>query len=46
LPALALERPAMTYVRARLGDRLGHQLAQAYQRWHPSSGRQAGDRFL
>jgi hypothetical protein len=25
--ALALERPAMTYVRAQLGDRLGRQLA-------------------
>jgi hypothetical protein len=45
--ALALERPAMTYVRAQLGDRLGSQLARAYQRWwHPSSGRRAGDRFL
>jgi hypothetical protein len=45
--ALALERPAMAYVRAQLGDRLGRQLARAYQRWrHPSSGRRAGDRFL
>jgi hypothetical protein len=45
--ALALERPAMTYVRARLGDRLGRQLAVAYRRWlHPSSGRRPGDRFL
>jgi hypothetical protein len=45
--ALALERPAMTYVRAQLGQRLGRQLARAYQRWrHPSSGRRAGDRFL
>jgi hypothetical protein len=45
--ALALERPAMTYVRAQLGDRLGRQLARAYRRWrHPSSGRRAGDRFL
>jgi hypothetical protein len=45
--ALALERPAMTYVRARLGDRLQGQLARAYRRWrHPSSGRRAGDRFL
>jgi hypothetical protein len=44
--ALALERPAMTYVRAQLGDRLGCQLARAYQRWrHPSSSRRAGDRF-
>jgi hypothetical protein len=45
--ALALERPAMTYVRAQLADRLGHQLARAYRRWrHPSSGRWAGDQFL
>jgi hypothetical protein len=45
--ALALERPAMTYVRGQLADRLGRQLARAYRRWrHPSSGRRAGDRFL
>jgi hypothetical protein len=45
--ALALERPAMTYVRGQLGDRLQRQLARAYWRWrHPSSGRRAGDRFL
>jgi hypothetical protein len=45
--ALALERPAMTYVRGQLGDRLQRQLARADQRWrHPSSGRRAGDRFL
>jgi hypothetical protein len=44
--ALALERPAMTYVRAQLGDRLGRQLAHASRRWRqPSSGRRAGDRF-
>jgi hypothetical protein len=44
--ALALERPAMTYVRAQLGDRLGHQLAQPDRRWrHPSSGRRPDDRF-
>jgi hypothetical protein len=30
--ALALERPAMTYVRAQLGDRLQHQLARAARR--------------
>jgi hypothetical protein len=30
--ALALERPAMTYVRAQLADRLQHQLAQASRR--------------
>jgi len=45
--ALALERPAMTYVRAQLGDRLQRQLARAYRRWrYPSSGRRPGDRFL
>jgi hypothetical protein len=45
--APALERPAMTYVRAQLGDRLQRQLAQAYRRWRlPSSGRRPGDRFL
>jgi hypothetical protein len=45
--ALALERPAMTYVRAQLGDWLGRQLARAYRRWlHPTSGRRPGDRFL
>jgi hypothetical protein len=44
--ALALERPAMTYVRGQLGDRLGRQLARAYQRWrHPTSGPRPGDRF-
>jgi hypothetical protein len=45
--ALALERPAMTYVRTQLGDRLQPQLARAYWRWrHQISGRQPGDRFL
>jgi hypothetical protein len=45
--ALAMERPAMTLVRAQLGDRLQRQLARAYRRWlDPSSGRQPGDRFL
>jgi hypothetical protein len=45
--ALALERPAMTYVRAQLRDRLDRRLARAYRRWlHPSSGRLRGDRFL
>jgi len=45
--ALALERPAMTYVRAQLGERLQRQLARAYQRWrHLTSGHLSGDRFL
>jgi hypothetical protein len=43
---LALERPAMTFVRARLGDRLQGQLAHAYRPLpQPSSGRRPGDRF-
>jgi hypothetical protein len=33
--ALALERPAMTYVRAQLGDRLQRQLARAARRQYP-----------
>jgi hypothetical protein len=45
--ALALERPAMTYVRAQLGDRLGRQLARAYRQWrYQTSGHLSGDRFL
>jgi hypothetical protein len=44
--ALALERPAVTYVRAQLGDRLQLELARASRRWrHPSSGQLSGDRF-
>jgi hypothetical protein len=42
--ALALERPAMTYVRAQLGDRLQGQLARASRRWRhprPATGGQA-----
>src|SRR5512133_2910205 len=33
--ALAMQRPAMTLVRAQLGDRLGRQLAAASRRWRP-----------
>jgi hypothetical protein len=45
--ALALERPAMTYVREQLRQRLTHQVGRAYRRWlHPTSGRRPGDRFL
>jgi hypothetical protein len=45
--ALALERPAMTYVREQLRERLARQLGRAWRRWlHPTSGRRAGDRFL
>ena len=45
--ALALERPAMTYVREQLRQRLTRQVGQAYLRWlHPTSGRRPGDDFL
>jgi hypothetical protein len=45
--ALALERPAMIYVRDQLRQRLGRQVGRAYRRWlHPTSGRHPGDRFL
>jgi hypothetical protein len=44
--ALAFERPAMTYVRAQLADRLGRQLARAYRQWRQPSRRRPGDRFL
>jgi hypothetical protein len=44
--ALALERPAMTYVRAQLADRLGRQLVRAYRQWRQPSSRRPGDRFL
>jgi hypothetical protein len=45
--ALALERPAMTYVREQLRDRLAGQVGRAYRRWlHPTSGRRPDDRFL
>jgi hypothetical protein len=45
--ALALERPAMTYVREQLRKRLGRQVGRAWWRWlHPTSGRRPGDRFL
>ena len=45
--ALALERPAMTYLREQLRQRLARQVGQAYRRWlHPTSGRRPGDTFL
>ena len=44
---LALERPAITYGRAQLGDRLQRQLARAYRRWQRlTSGQVSGGRFL
>jgi hypothetical protein len=45
--ALALERPAMTFVRERVRHRLAHQVGQAFRQWlHPSGGRRPGDDFL
>jgi hypothetical protein len=45
--ALALERPAMTYVREQLRQRLARQLRRAWRRWlHPTSGRRPDDRLL
>ena len=45
--ALALERPAMTYVREQLRERSARQLRRAWRRWlHPTSGRRSGVRFL
>jgi hypothetical protein len=44
---LALERPAMTYMREQLRQRLARQVRRAWWRWlHPTSGRRPGDRFL
>jgi hypothetical protein len=44
--ALTLERPAMTYVRAQLGDRLGRQLAQPDPEVAASEQRPPGRRPL
>jgi hypothetical protein len=45
--ALALERPAMTYVREQFRQRLARQVSWAWRWWlHPTSGRRPGDRFL
>jgi hypothetical protein len=45
--ARSLARPAMTYVRSQLRDRLAARIARAHRRWlHPTSGRQPGERFL
>jgi hypothetical protein len=44
---LALERPAMTYVRAQLADRLDRRIGRAHQRRRSSSSRRRPeDRFL
>ncbi|HEY3006182.1 MAG TPA: hypothetical protein VGJ44_27795 [Kribbellaceae bacterium] len=45
--ALALDRPAMTYVREQLRQRLARQVGRAYRRWlHPTSGRRPDETFL
>jgi hypothetical protein len=45
--AHSLARPAMTYARSQLRDRLAARIARAHRRWlHPTSGRQPGDQFL
>jgi hypothetical protein len=45
--ALALKRPAMTYVREQLRQRLGWQVWRAFRCWlHPTSRRRPGNRFL
>jgi hypothetical protein len=43
----AMVRPAMTFAREQLRERLGRLVVRARRRWlHPSSGRHAGERFL
>jgi len=45
--AKALGRPAMTYARAELRDRVAGWLGKEYMRWpHPTSGRRPGETFL
>jgi hypothetical protein len=45
--AVALQRPAMTYLRAQLGERLDRRIARAHRRWRSSaSRRRPDDRFL
>ena len=45
--ALALERPAMTYVREQLRSRLAREVSRQYLRWlHPTSRRRPGESFL
>ena len=45
--ALALERPAMTYLRAQLADRLDRRIGRAHRRWRSlPSGRRPDNRFL
>ena len=45
--ALAVERPAMTYLRAQLADRLDRRIARAHRRWRSSArGRRPDARLL
>jgi hypothetical protein len=45
--AKALGRPAMTYARGELRERVSAWLAEQYLRWlHPTSGRRPGEPFL
>jgi hypothetical protein len=45
--ALALEQPAMTYLRAQLGDRLDRRIARSHRCWHSLASRpRPDDRFL
>ncbi len=45
--ARALVRPAMTYVREQLRDRLAREVSRQYLRWlHPTSRRPPGESFL
>jgi hypothetical protein len=45
--AKALGRPAMTFARGELRDRLSEWLAEQFMRWlHPTSGRRPGESFL
>jgi hypothetical protein len=45
--ALSLQRPAMTYLRTQLADRLDRRIARAQRRWRASaSRRRPEDRFM
>jgi hypothetical protein len=45
--AKALGRPAMTYARGELRDRVADWLGEQYMRWlHPTSRRRPGETFL
>jgi hypothetical protein len=45
--ARALGRPAMTYLREQLRERLAREISRQYLRWlHPTSRRRPGEHFL